>query len=80
LKLVADYPDRSKTSIARELGIDPNALYAWIAEAKKHPEHAFPGNGNSADAVATLRREPEMVTQERDILKNALGIFSQRPR
>jgi len=43
LKLVMDNPDRSKTSIARELGIEPNALYAWVAEAKKHPEHAFPG-------------------------------------
>ena|GEM_PF-1550896 len=76
----ADNPTRSKVSIARELGIDPKALYPWIKEAKLHNERVFLGHGNPTDEVVVLRREVKLVTQERDILKNVIGIFSQRPR
>lgn len=80
VRVVLENPGKSKAQIARELGIDPKALYAWLQEYRKHETEAFPGNGNSTDEVVALRRELKLVTQERDILKNAVGIFSQRPR
>lgn len=80
VRLVLESPGRSKAQIARDLGIDPKALYVWMQEYRKHNADAFPGNGNSNDEVAALRRELKLVTQERDILKNAISIFSQRPR
>lgn len=80
VRLVEENPTRTKASIARELGIEPHAFYEWIREARKHQQNAFPGRGNATDEVVTLRRELKLVTQERDILKNAISIFSQRPR
>ncbi len=80
VRLVAENPDRTKAEIARQLGVDPKVLYTWINEATKHGANAFPGPGNTTDEVIALRRELKLVTQERDILKNAIGIFSQRPR
>ncbi len=43
-------------------------------------EQAFPGTGHQSDAEAELRqlkRELEIVGQERDILKKAIAIFSK---
>jgi transposase-like protein len=73
VRVVLENPDKSKAHIARELGIDPKALYAWMQEYRKHDDTAFPGNGKNTDEVAALRRELKLVTQERDILKNAIS-------
>jgi transposase len=43
-------------------------------------EQAFPGTGHQNDAEAELRqlrRENEILRQERDILKKAIAIFSK---
>ena len=80
VKLVREHPERQKASIARELGIEPKTLYAWI-QADKKQRASLPGDAeDSAEENARLRHELKVVTQERDILKNAVGIFSQRPR
>jgi transposase len=45
--------------------------------------HAFPGKGRLKPAEEELRRmkrELADVTQERDILKKALAIFSKEPK
>ncbi len=73
VRVVLENPDKSKAQIARELGTDPKALYAWMQEHRKRDDAAFPGNGKSTDEVVALRRELKLVTQERDILKNAIG-------
>jgi transposase len=47
------------------------------------PEQAFPGKGHLKDRdeeVRRLRRELERVTQDRDILKKAVAIFSKEPK
>lgn len=80
LRLVRDHPERQKSSIAHELGIDPKKLYAWIQADKKHKALQPDAQEANAEENARLRRELKVVTQERDILKNAIGIFSQRPR
>ncbi len=64
----------------RELGIGEGCLSHWKREFKEEQENAFPGNGNPKDAeLAKLKRENEILRQERDILKKALGIFSKTP-
>jgi transposase-like protein len=72
VRLVRENPEQTMVSIARGLGIEPNQLYAWVNQAKRLKENAFPGHGNSSDEVQALRRELKLVTQERDILKNAI--------
>lgn len=63
-----------------ELGIGSGCISHWKREFKKDKENAFPGNGNPRDVeLARLKRENEVLRQERDILKKALGIFSKTP-
>ena len=80
LRLVAE-SDRPVAEIARELGIHPNVLYKWRDQLHVDPDHAFPGKGTlkPEDAeLRQLRRELELVKEERDILKKALAVFSRR--
>jgi transposase len=65
-----------------ELGIGAGCISHWRRELKKDQETAFPGNGNINEAdkeYVALKRENEILRQERDILKKALGIFSKIP-
>ena len=72
--------DRTLVSIARDLGIHPNLLYKWREQFLEDPEQSFPGKGNlkpEDDELRKLRRENEILKQERDILKKALAVFSR---
>ena len=63
-----------------DLGIGTGCISHWKRELKEEKENAFPGNGNPRDVeMARLKRENEILKQERDILKKALGIFSKTP-
>jgi transposase len=69
---------RTAAEVARSLGIEPKVLQRWKRESE-----AFPGPGRpkpSEEELWRLRRELAEVTEERDILKKALAIFSKRPR
>jgi transposase len=80
LRLVAR-GDRPITAIARDLGIHPNLLYKWREQFQADSDHAFPGKGKlrpGEEELRRLRRELEVVTEERDILKKALAVFSRR--
>ncbi len=73
---------KSKTQIARDLGISDSALYRWLKEYGQTPEPSANGQGgpNLKDLEAEnkrLRREVEVLRQERDILKKAISICSQ---
>ena len=72
--------DRSIAAIARDLGIHPNSLLKWREQYHADGTNAFPGNGKLKPAdeeLRRLRRELEAVTEERDILKKALAVFSR---
>ena len=74
---------RPVAELARELGINKNMLYRWHHELVDDAKEAFPGNGKRKDSeteLARLHRELELVTEERDILKKALAVFSRRVR
>jgi|SRR3954452_8995432 transposase len=71
---------KSKTQIARDLGISDSALNKWCKEFGNLGEEAFPGKGHQIpieEENRKLRRENDILRQEREILKKALGIFTQ---
>ena len=80
VKLVLE-GSRSMTKIANEIGISPNTLTNWKKEFLKDKENSFPGKGYQKpdDAELTrLRRQLARVTQERDILKKAIAVFTKQ--
>jgi transposase len=71
---------RSCRAVEKALGVGQGIVYRWLREAKSNPQDCFPGNGRvkaSEKDVVRLVREIEQLRRERDILKKALGIFSQ---
>ena len=73
----------SRKQAARDLGVDVATLRSWInalSEAPDDPKRAFPGKGHARDEeMKRLQRELDIARMERDILKKAIGIFSQVP-
>ena len=72
---------KSAQVIEDNLGIARGLLYHWKGQLHTKGEDAFPGHGRMAPAeeeIRRLRRELEIVKQERDILKKAVGIFSRQ--
>ncbi|MGB6364158.1 MAG: IS3 family transposase, partial [Thermoanaerobaculia bacterium] len=69
--------------VARDLDIRPDMLRRWRQKQEQDPEQAFPGVGPRKmrdEEMWQLRRTLERVIAERDILKKALGIVSDRWR
>lgn len=70
---------KSQKQVAEDLGIAMSTLSRWCSELAANGERAFVGSGNlqpEAEEMRRLRRENEVLRQERDILKKALAIFS----
>ena len=73
----------SISQAARDLGISQTVLGRWKKQFEEDPEQAFPGKGKvmpQDEELFRLRRELAIARQERDILKEALGIFSRMPK
>jgi len=76
---LAERGDRPIAQVARELGLNETTLYRWInrygqragAQRITPEEH---------EELIRLRREVRRVTEERDILKKAVSIFSKELR
>jgi transposase len=76
-------PGRSVAGVARDLGVSENVLHVWRGKLRREGSSAFSGKGHQADEaeeLRRLRRQLAEVTEERDILKKALAVFSRRPR
>ena len=74
--------DKTLTQVALNLGISTNVLSRWKRQMTDDPSFAFPGKGRLKPAdeeVRQLRKQLRDVTEERDILKKALTIFSKKP-
>jgi transposase len=66
--------------IARELGISDSAIHGWKRELAEHGPEAFPGKGHQTELeeeIRRLKRENEILRQEREVLKKVLSIFSR---
>nr|WP_165423129.1 transposase [Ktedonosporobacter rubrisoli] len=69
--------------IARELGVSESTIHNWRKQFPQHSEQAFAGSGHQtpeAEELRRLKRELEVVKQERGIVKKALHIFSRHER
>lgn len=72
---------KSASELERELGIGKGNLWRWKREFAADGEDAFPGHGRltpEQEELRQLKRENEILRQERDILKKAIAIFSER--
>ena len=71
--------EKSAREVEDDLGITRGRLYRWKRELEAQGEDSFPGHGRMPAAdeeLRRLRRELEIIKQERDILKKAVAIFS----
>jgi transposase len=65
---------KSQAQIARELGVADSTLSHWRKESSEHGNDAFPGSGHQTpleEENRHLKREVEILRQERDILKKS---------
>lgn len=73
----------SASRVAEQLGIRSDMLRHWrqqVEASELSETEVFPGQGRVANAeqeVRRLRRELELVTQERDFLKKAAAYFAK---
>ncbi len=69
------------SAVARDLGINDSVLQRWKKRLEEGEQRPFPGQGNSRDQeMATLQRENARLKEENEILKKAVGIFTNRPQ
>jgi transposase len=74
---------KSVNAVATHLGIARSLLQRWKEQRTSKPSEAFPGHGRlgpQAERIRELERKLRDVTQERDILKQALAYFVSDPK
>jgi len=76
---------KTLTEQARELGIDPTTLWAWREKADHEndpvTEETIEGTLLTKDEeIRRLRRENEILREERDFLKKATAFFAKESR
>lgn len=77
---LSESSEKTVAQIARDLGIPERVLYRWRHELREQHNQAFPGKGHQSELEEEnrrLRRELDLLKQEREILKKAVGIFSR---
>jgi len=79
---LAENSEKSMGQIERELGITTGLLAKWRTryQIKDGSERKLEPSDSTADQreIRRLRRELMIAEQERDILKKAISIFSQK--
>jgi transposase len=67
---------RSRREIAADPGIGPSTLVRWISRSRDRPidEPGRAGQEDIAAELKRLRRENEVLRQERDILQRATAL------
>jgi transposase len=76
---LAETSGRTRREIAEDLGIGLSTLRHWI-DRRREREIDHPPEGHQEDMAAELkrlRRENEILRQERDILKRATAFFAK---
>jgi transposase len=76
---LSDNAEKSVAQLARDLGVPERMLYRWRQQFREQEYLAFPGKGHQTELEEEnrrLRREVEVLRQEREILKKAVAIFS----
>jgi transposase len=68
------------TQLAQDLGVSKASVSRWCQDYGTNGEQAFVGSGHQqpeAEEFKPLRRENDILRQERDRRKKALAIFSR---
>src|SRR5690554_4273154 len=70
---------RTQREVAADLGIGLSTLVRWIGRSRDRliDEPPKPGTEDVAAELKRLRRENEILRQERDILKKATAFFAK---
>lgn len=66
------------SQVSRDLGVSQVSLSRWIKLAEDRGKPSVISSVHEENR--RLKRELELITMERDILKKAVGIFSQHPK
>jgi transposase len=72
--------EKKISELSREFDINANIIHTWKNQYLSNKDFAFPGKGHQSPEDAELRKlrqKLKEVSEERDILKKALGIFSK---
>jgi len=80
---MSEEPGRSVASVARELDIYASQLSKWRREYFKEQNGSADKNVSTTtteEELRQLKRQLADVTEERDILKKAIAVFSKRTR
>ena len=67
--------------VCKDLGIPDSTFSTWVKEYRENGEDSFRGSGkikSSNEETCRLKKELKDAQMERDILKKALAIFSQK--
>jgi len=70
--------EKTKSQTARDLGVSESKLYVWIS--KYGPEAEVPDTADLKAENIRLRKALARSEMEREILKKAIGIFSETQR
>ena len=70
---------RSQREIAEDLGIGLSTLVRWLSRSRERQAATSDGQpqADTAAELKRLRRENEILRQERDILKRATAFFAR---
>ena len=74
---------RGITEVCKALDVVENNLRRWINQYEKDKVNAFPGKGRlkpAEEKLQRLERQLADMTEERDILKKAIAVFSKNPK
>ena len=77
---LAETSGKTLSEVEGDLGITPGLLSQWRKRLSENGHQAFPGSGRLQDTdeeIRRLKRELEVVRQERDILKKTIAIFTR---
>ena len=72
--------DKSIAEIERDLGLGVGQIHHWRRQLANCGEEAFPGKGHlkpQDELIRQLRRENDILCQERDILEKAISVFAR---
>ena len=70
---------RTQREIAEDLGVGLSTLVRWIGRSRDRAAEGTggPAETNTAAELKRLRRENEILRQERDVLKRATAFFAR---
>ncbi len=76
------YAQGSVKQVCEELDIPYSVLHRWRSESKDYGKNSFPGRGkpkltDEQKEIALLKRHLKDVSEENEILKKAVSIFSK---